>query len=79
MQYSAEFLAELDARFNEWSTQQYARSSYLHEIGATARQEQRERMRDALERDWLAQRRPVFELGQQRGFGPGPGRRLGGD
>ena len=60
MQYSAEFLAELDVRFNEWSTQQYASSCYLAEIGATARQEQRERMCDALEREWLAQRRPVF-------------------
>jgi hypothetical protein len=76
MTYSAEFLAELDARFNEWSTRQYATSSYLAEIGATARQEQRERIRDSLEREWLAQRRPVFEIGQQRHLGPG--RRLGG-
>ena len=76
--YSAAFLAEVDARFNEWSTQLYAGSSgRLMEIGATRRQEERDRIRDSLEREWLAQGRVVFEIGEQ-GHDWGQGQRLGG-
>ena len=42
-QHTAEFVAAVEERLNEWSTSMYASSSYLHEIGATARQEERER------------------------------------
>ena len=83
-QYSREFESAVDSVFNEWSTRQYSSSSYLHEIGSTAREEKRAEIRDALEREWRASGRPVYEAGVQR-FGPGqrlggagPGRRLGG-
>ena len=81
-QRSAAFNAAVEARFNEWSTEQYAQSSYLHEIGRTARDEKREDIREQVEREWRASGRPIFveQTGVERKFAnvPGPGRRLGG-
>ena len=59
--YSAAFNAAVEQRFQEWSTAMYANNSFLHEIGATARQEQRDRIRDELEREWRIAKLPVFE------------------
>ena len=81
-QRSAAFNAAVEARFNEWSTEQYAQSSYLHEIGRTARDEKREDIREQVGREWRAAGRPIFveQTGVERKFAnvPGPGRRLGG-
>jgi Ca2+-binding EF-hand superfamily protein len=66
--YSAAFNAAVEEHFNAWSTSLYASNSFLHEIGATARQEQRERIREALEVEWRAAGLPVFE-GEGRGAG----------
>ena len=81
-QRSAAFNAAVEARFNEWSTEQYAQSSYLHEIGRTARDEKREDIREQVEHEWRAAGRPIFveQTGVERKFAnvPGPGRRLGG-
>ena len=81
-QRSAAFNAAVEARFNEWSTEQYAQSSYLHEIGRAAREEKRADIREQVEREWRASGRPIFveQTGVERKFAnvPGPGRRLGG-
>ena len=89
--HTAAFNATVEERFNAWSTSMYASNSFLHEIGATARQEQRERIREALEVEWRAAGLPVFEGGAHGGgrsrgglemrsssFSGGHGRRLGG-
>lgn len=80
-EHTAEFIAAVEERFNEWSTTMYASNTYLHEIGSTAREEQRDRIRAALEREWLAAGMPVYVVGhERRRFGPGiagVGRRLG--
>jgi uncharacterized membrane protein YgcG len=90
--HTAAFNATVEERFNAWSTSMYASNSFLHEIGATARQEQRERIREALEVEWRAAGLPVFEGGAQGGgrsrarsgleslssFSGGHGQRLGG-
>ena len=69
----------MNARFNEWCTQQYASSSYLHEIGRTAREEMRDQLRDRVEAEWRRAGRQPFEVGLQRGFNAaGSGHRLGG-
>ena len=66
--HTAAFNATVEERFNAWSTSMYASNSFLHELGATARQEQRERIREALEVEWRAAGLPVFE-GEGRGAG----------
>jgi hypothetical protein len=90
--HTAAFNATVEERFNAWSTSMYASNSFLHEIGATARQEQRERIREALEVEWRAAGLPVFEGGAHGGgrsrarsglessssFSGGHGQRLGG-
>ena len=80
--HSAAFCAAVEERFSEWSTQMYASNSYLQEIGATARQEQRDRIRDELEREWRAAglQDHIYEGGSLGspvlGLGHGPGWRL---
>ena len=73
--YTAAFNATVEERFNAWSTSMYASNSFLHEIGAAARQEQRERIREALEVEWRAAGLPVFE-GAGRGGGSAKGKSL---
>lgn len=57
-EHTAAFKAEVESRLDQWSTSLYAANSHLHEIGRTARLEQRERIADRLEAEWrLASRR----------------------
>ena len=75
--HSADFDAAVEMRLQEWSTQMYAQNPHLHEIGRTAREEQRDRVRDQLKREWASQRLPVYDMGYARSF-EGGGQRLGG-
>ena len=77
--YTDAFNEAVEERFNAWSTSMYTSNTYLQEIGATARQEQRDRIREQLEREWLAARLPVYETsaGPRRPMHD-PGQRLGG-
>jgi hypothetical protein len=59
--YTCAFNATVEERFNDWSTSMYASNIFLHDIGASARQEQRDRIRKALEVEWRAAGLPVFE------------------
>jgi hypothetical protein len=59
--YTCAFIATVEERFNEWSTSMYASNIFLYKITATARQEQRDRIRKALEVEWRAAGLPVFE------------------
>ena len=62
--YTAAFVAEVDRRFDEWSTGMYAGKRFLVEIGATARQEQRDRIREALEVEWRAAGQNPFQAAE---------------
>ena len=78
-QHTAAFRQAVDSAFNEWCSNQYAGNSFLYEIGDARREEQRDAVRDQLEREWRAAGRPVYEYAADRGFdGSGPGHRLGG-
>jgi len=59
--YTCAFNATVEERFNAWSTSMYSSNSFLHEIGATARQEQRDRIREALEVEWRAAGLTIFD------------------
>eukprot|EP00900_Chrysochromulina_parva_P012113 jgi/Chrpa1/20902/Chrysochromulina_OHIO_Genome00025694-RA len=63
--HTAEFDAEVKERFNKWSTGMYAKNSFLFEIGATARLEQVDRIREELEVEWQAAGRPLFREAEQ--------------
>ena len=58
--YSAAFNTIVEERFDVWSTSMYASNSFLYEIGATARLALRDRIREALEAEWRADRRTPF-------------------
>lgn len=80
--HSAEFKAAVEAELNEWSTRQYANNSFLHEIGRTARSEQRDVIEARLEREWRAAGLPINDVAPSRAGGgaqpfAGTGRRLG--
>ena len=49
LEYKAEFRHAVEARFNEWSTRQYTDNQHLYEIGHTAREEQRSRIREEVD------------------------------
>ena len=66
--YTCAFNAAVEERFNEWSTSMFASNIFLYEITAKARQEQRDRIREALEVEWRAAGLPV-EAGVVRSQG----------
>ena len=74
----AEFNAAVEAALDAWSTNLYAGSAFLHDIGHTKRQEQRDKIRDELRREWIASGRPVYDTGFAPRFGQAAGYTLGG-
>ena len=78
-QHSAAFKQAVEETFNDWCTNQYASNAFLHEIGRTAREEQRALIAEQLEHEWRAAGRPVYEYAVERKFeAAGSGQRLGG-